>query len=106
MSSLADDHHAIVAIAREHDARVIVVGLPRSLSGREGSAAQAVREEVRHLASVAGSEVAVETIDERLTTVIAQGALHRGGVKARDRRAMVDKVAAAVLLQSWLDSRH
>jgi len=100
------DHRAIVALAREHDAVRIVVGLPRSLSGQEGPAARSVRAEVRELAEVAGDELPVDTIDERLTTVIAQGALHRGGVKARDRRAVVDKVAAAVLLQSWLDAQQ
>jgi putative Holliday junction resolvase len=50
--------------------------------------------------------VAVETYDERLSTVSAQAALAAGGVRARDRRGVVDKVAAAVILQSWLDRQR
>ena len=56
-------------------------------------------------AAGADPPVAVETYDERLTTVTAQRSLATGGVRARDRRSKVDKVAAAVMLQAWLDGR-
>ena len=49
--------------------------------------------------------VPVETVDERLTTVTAERSLRAGGVRGRRRREVVDKVAAAVLLQAWLDAR-
>ncbi len=103
----AADHAAILRAALENDADVIVVGLPLSLStGRPGPAAKATLEEVAALAERAAATdppVAVETYDERLTTVTAQRSLATGGVRAKDRRAKVDKVAAAVMLQSWLD---
>jgi putative holliday junction resolvase len=103
------DHAAILRAATENEAGVIVVGVPLSLStGRPGPAAQAALDEVAELgarAAVLDPPIAVETHDERLTTVTAQRSLAIGGVRARDRRAVVDKVAAAVMLQSWLDSR-
>ena len=103
----AADHAAILREAAENEASVIVVGLPLSLgTGRVGPAARETLAEVAELAERAGAAdppVTVETCDERLTTVTAQRSLATGGVRARDRRAVVDKVAAAVLLQSWLD---
>jgi putative Holliday junction resolvase len=105
----AADHAAILRQAAQNEASVIVVGLPLSLStGRPGPAARAALDEVAQLAGrAAGADppVAVETYDERLTTVTAQRSLATGGVRARDRRSKVDKVAAAVMLQSWLDGR-
>jgi putative Holliday junction resolvase len=103
----AADHAAILRAAAENEASVIVVGVPYSLaSGRPGPAARAALEEVAELtrrAAAADPPVAVDTCDERLTTVTAQRSLATGGVRAKDRRAVVDKVAAAVMLQSWLD---
>lgn len=103
----AVDHRKIIDAAVENEATVIVVGVPLSLStGRPGPAAREMLAEVAALAErAAASEppVAVETYDERLTTVTAQRSLAIGGVRAKDRRAKVDKVAAAVMLQAWLD---
>ncbi len=102
----ADDHAAIVSAARAAGATTIVVGLPRSLSGRDGPAARATRREVDALREVAARDgVEVELHDERLTTVIAQQGMTAANVRKRARRAVVDKVAAAVMLQSWLDGR-
>ena len=81
-----------------------VVGLPLSLSGQDGPAARAARKEVAALATVVA--VPVETYDERFTTVTAERALAEGGVRGAARRQVVDKVAAAVILQSWLDSHR
>jgi putative Holliday junction resolvase len=103
----AADHARILQTAAENEATTIVVGLPLSLStGRAGPAAKATLEEVAALterAAAADPPIAVETYDERLTTVTAQRSLATGGVRAKDRRAKVDKVAAAVMLQAWLD---
>jgi putative Holliday junction resolvase len=96
------DRRAIVAAARAAGATVIVVGLPLSLSGRIGPAARAALAEIDALRGVAqGIEVVVH--DERLTTVTADRALDEGGVGRRQRRDVVDKIAAAVMLQSWLE---
>ena len=98
----AADRKAIVDAARRQGASVIVVGLPLSLSGRTGPAARATLEEVEALRAVAGDiEVAVH--DERLTTVTAERALTEARLGRAARRDVVDKVAAAVMLQSWLE---
>jgi putative Holliday junction resolvase len=98
------DHERIAQLVRTEEASCVVVGLPRSLSGAEGPAARAARAEATALASVVG--VPVETYDERFTTVTANRALAEGGVRGSARRAVVDKIAAAVILQSWLEARR
>jgi putative Holliday junction resolvase len=101
----AADHRAIVAAARESEVTTIVVGLPRSLSGKEGPAARDARAEVDALREVAGDSLPVEMYDERLTTVTAERSLVEAGVRRDARKRVVDKVAAAVMLQGWLE-RH
>jgi putative Holliday junction resolvase len=100
---VADDHRAIVDIARQADAATIVVGLPLSLSGGMGPAARATLDEVEALRAVAGPDINVVVHDERLTTVTAERALTEARMKRDARRRVVDKVAAAVMLQSWLE---
>lgn len=96
------DHDRIARLVADEDAEVIVVGLPLSMDGRLGPAAKAALTEVRVLGSVVG--VPVLTHDERLTTVTAERSLREAGLDGRARRKVVDKVAAAVMLQAWLDS--
>jgi putative Holliday junction resolvase len=98
-----DDHRAILAVAREHEARTIVVGLPLSLSGDVGPAARAALEEVERLRALAGDDVTVEAFDERLTTVTAERSLREARMRREARRRVVDKVAAAVMLQTYLE---
>jgi putative Holliday junction resolvase len=100
-----DDHRAILAAARENDAVAIVVGLPISLSGDLGPAARATLAEVEELRAAA-SPLPVETYDERLTTVTAERTLQEARMGREARRQVVDKVAAAVMLQSWLESNR
>lgn len=102
------DRAAIVAAASEVGATTIVVGLPRSLSGREGPAARAARAEAAALAdrAEAAGGIRVELHDERFTTRDAQRALRAGGTRARDQRGHIDAAAAAVMLQSWLDGHR
>jgi len=99
----AADHRAIAAHVAETEAEVVVVGLPLSLDGAVGHAAQRVLDEAEQLR--AAVPVPVETWDERLSTVTAERALVGQGLRAPARRRVVDKVAAAVILQSWLDAR-
>ena len=91
----------IAALVRDEEVELVVIGLPLSLSGDEGPAARAARTEARALATLI--DVPIETFDERLTTVTAERALAEAGVRGRARRQVVDKVAAAVILQSFLD---
>jgi putative Holliday junction resolvase len=100
----ADDHRRIARLVEEEEAEVVVVGLPLSLDGSRGPAARAAVAEADDLRMVVG--VPVELFDERLTTVSAQRALTEAGVRSDAGRRVVDKVAAAVMLQAWLDRRH
>lgn len=96
------DHRAIAALVAEEEAEVVVVGLPLNMNGSAGPAARAASAEASALATVVG--VPVVTFDERRTTVTADQAMIGAGMKAPARRRVVDKIAATVLLQSWLDA--
>jgi putative Holliday junction resolvase len=100
----ADDHRAIVDLARDNAATTIVVGFPLSLSGGRGPAARAAEREIDELRAAAAPDLRVVAHDERLTTITAERSLHEAGMRRPERTAVVDKVAAAVMLQSWLDS--
>jgi putative Holliday junction resolvase len=100
----AADHRAILETAYENDVTTIVVGMPLSLSGGKGPAARAAVAEIAELEAAAGPGIEVVAHDERLTTVSAERSLDEAGVRGRDRTAVVDKVAAAIMLQSWLES--
>ena len=97
----AADLAAIVRAIEELEAELVVVGLPLSLDGSMGPAARAAAAEAEALRAVLS--VPVETYDERLTTVTADRSLKELRVKGRARRRVVDQVAAAVMLQAWLD---
>jgi putative Holliday junction resolvase len=97
------DHARIAALVAETEAEVVVVGIPYSLDGSAGPQATRYRAEARRLR--AALPVPVETYDERLTTVTAERALREADLPGRARRKVVDQVAAAVMLQSWLDHR-
>lgn len=97
------DRRAIAEVAEEWEVGLIVVGLPLSLDGSEGPAATAALAEAARIADVTGRPV--ETYDERFTTVSADRSLAEANVRGRDRRKVIDMVAATVLLQAWLDRR-
>ncbi len=97
------DHQRIAALVAEEEAVLVVVGLPLNMNGSAGPAATAAIAEARALATVVG--VPVETFDERRTTVSADATLIEMKLKAPARRKVIDKVAAAVMLQGWLDRR-
>jgi putative Holliday junction resolvase len=103
-SSRRRDLDEIARIATDEDVDTIVVGLPLTMRGEVGHAAEAAIAEAARLATVVG--VPVETHDERLTTVTAERSMIDAGMRGDERRRVVDKVAAAVMLQSWLDSRR
>ena len=102
--SHAEDHAELATLVAETGANLVVVGLPLSLSGSAGPAARAVKSEVNEMRRAL--PVPVECCDERYTTVIAQRALAAGGRRPALRRAVVDKVAAAAILQTWLDRQN
>ena len=98
-----EDHRRIKAIVEEVEAEILVVGLPLSLDGTEGKAAQGARQEAEAIWQTVS--VPIELHDERLTTVEAERILKEQGLDAAERRNVVDKVAAAILLQAWMEGR-
>jgi putative Holliday junction resolvase len=106
----AGDLERIAALAREHGAVEIVVGLPRSLSGGESHAAAKARafaaELWTTLTNMDTSVAGVRLIDERLTTVSAERVLRERGRKGARRREVVDQAAAVVILQHAIDTER
>jgi putative Holliday junction resolvase len=98
-----EDVARLAALAREHDAQVLVVGLPLELDGSIGLRARRVEVLCEALR---GAGLAVETWDERFSTVAAERVLLEADLSRRRRKEVVDKVAAAYILQGWLDSRR
>lgn len=98
------DHREIAALAEESEVEVVVVGLPLSLDGSAGPAVRRTRKEVAALRCTLS--VPVETYDERLSTVQAERSLRDAAVGPKQRRAVIDAAAAAVILQGWLDHRR
>ncbi|HET6438342.1 MAG TPA: Holliday junction resolvase RuvX [Anaeromyxobacter sp.] len=95
------DLQAIAALARDYEVTRAVLGLPLNMDGSEGPSARLARDFRPRLAAALG--VPVELFDERLSSFEAETRLRDRGVSSKDRRAMVDAEAAAVILQGWLD---
>jgi putative Holliday junction resolvase len=106
LDATGDWQAALAQLVAEHGVAGIVVGLPVSLSGSEGAAAARARE----FAAAVGERLGlpVHLVDERLSTVAAGRALAEAGARGRRaarKRGAVDRSAAAVILQTWLDSQ-
>lgn len=102
--SWSHDHSRIAELVVENEVEVVVVGLPLSMDGSIGPAARRTRKELARLRQ--SLAVPVETYDERLSTVVANRSLQAAGLDASRSREHVDEVAAAVILQAWLDHRR
>ncbi|MEE2646297.1 MAG: Holliday junction resolvase RuvX [Actinomycetota bacterium] len=98
------DYLAVVELVKEWEVNIVVVGMPYSLDGQEGPMAQKTLEEVKSLSDIL--PVPVVTYDERLTTVTAERSLREQGVSSKEGRKVIDQLAAAVLLQAWLDKQQ
>ena len=103
---MADTFDALVArlqqVLEEKPCELILVGLPRNMDGTYGPAAEKVREFVARLKEAV--TVPLRTWDERLTSAQANRVLLQGNVRRDDRKQKVDAMAAAILLQSFLDA--
>lgn len=91
------------AILADKQVELIIVGLPRNMDGSYGPAAERVREFIAALTDAVA--VPIRTWDERLTSAQANRVLLQGNVRRADRKTRVDAMAAAILLQSYLDAR-
>ena len=106
--SMRVDTNEIMEIIREYEVDTIVVGLPVSLAGEDTIQTQKVREFREKLENKTrswGFKVRFDYFDERFTTVIAEDVLIDASVRRKDRKMVVDKMAATIILQSWLDAR-
>jgi len=94
----------LLDLAQREDVSEILVGMPLSLNGSEGPQAQKVGRFIEALR--AETDIPVTTWDERLTTVSAERALLEGDVSRAKRKKTIDRVAAALILQGYLDSKR
>jgi len=101
-TGLARDVGEVVRLASEHEVSVIVVGMPFELSGRVGFSARRVSGFIDALKKQWTGQV--ETWDERMSTVAAERSLLEADMSRRRRKTVVDKVAAAIILQGYLDA--
>lgn len=100
----ADDPDGVLAVIAELEPIEVIVGLPISLDGSEGPAAERARAWAGALQ--ARTEVPVRLSDERLTTVEAQRGLHAAGRTTRTSRSVIDSASAVILLQADLDAER
>lgn len=94
----------LAALVAEHGAVGVVVGLPRTLRGRDGESAHMARAYATQLSRII-HPIPVELSDERFSTVAAERRLAERGVRGTARRAVIDQAAAVEILQQWLDLR-
>lgn len=93
----------IVALVVEHQVETIVIGLPRNMNGTYGPATEKVRAFIGKLSKQ--TEVPIVEWDERLSTVSAHNDLRAAGLNGRKHKEVVDKVAARIILQNYLDAQ-
>ncbi|MBQ2989777.1 MAG: Holliday junction resolvase RuvX [Clostridia bacterium] len=96
------DTRHIAEIAGRYDTDRILCGLPRNMDGTQGFQVEKVRE---FAAKLEEQGLVVEYYDERMTTMLAEGALLEGNVRREDRKKKVDMIAAVMILQSYLDAK-
>lgn len=103
--AVPSDMSQLAQLVDERGVVEVVVGLPVSLSGREGPAAALARDYARRLGEVL-APVPVVLADERMSTVLATRRLSERGVRGKRRRTVVDQAAAVEILQGWLDTQR
>lgn len=94
----------LLAIIERYDPELVIVGLPTGMSGREGPQAGAARRFADRIREATGREVSFH--DERLTSFMAEQALIKSGRSPKQRKQRIDAVAAALILQSFLDANR
>jgi len=102
-TNIREDLARLSQLASDNGVSLIVVGNPLHMSGREGFQAERAREFGARLQDASG--IPVEFWDERLTTVEAERVLRQSGISIQKRAKAVDRLAAVILLESYLDSR-
>ena len=103
-TNIREDLARISQLAAEKRVSLILMGNPLHMSGREGRQTEYARDFGERLRAASG--IPVEFWDERLTTVAAQRVLRESGISIEKRAKAVDRLAAVILLESYLDSRN
>ena len=104
VKQIADPLVHIAQIIEQKKIETVVIGLPRNMNGSYGPAAEKAKTFAKQLLDKV-QQCEIKLWDERLTSVAAQKALHASGRNVKQSRAVIDQVAAQMILQSWLDSQ-
>ncbi|MBT8494174.1 MAG: Holliday junction resolvase RuvX [Deltaproteobacteria bacterium] len=105
-SGTAADVAAVSVLVGEHEVEAVVVGLPLELSGKEGPRARRVRVLIEALREHFSGRLEVIEWDERFSTVAVERVLIDADVSRKRRKQVIDKQAAAFILQGWLDGQR
>lgn len=103
-TSWAKDFERLLQLINDYEVEEIVVGMPRNMNGTKGERAEKTEEFVERLKAV--TTLPITYWDERLSTVMAERSLIAADVSRRKRKAVIDKMAAVVILQGYLDRRQ
>ena len=98
------DLERIAALTKDYETELIVIGLPRSMDGSIGAQAELVLEFAKSLAKYI--DIPIDMCDERLTTVTADRLMQESGTKRKKRKENIDAMAAAVILQAYIDGKN
>jgi putative Holliday junction resolvase len=98
------DLERIAALTQDYETELIVIGLPRSMDGSIGAQAELVLDFAKSLSNY--TDIPIDMCDERLTTVTADRLLQESGAKRKQRKANIDAMAAAVILQAYIDGKN
>lgn len=102
--NIEKDYNYLSELLKTHEARLLVVGLPKNMNNSIGFKAEEIRVFVEGLRDYLPSGFPVEWVDERLTTVSAENVLLEANVSRKKRKKVIDKIAAVFILQTYLDS--
>lgn len=103
-SSVAEDIAQLHAIIVERSVEILVIGLPYTMDGKIGTQAKQVQKFARRVATAL--ELPIEYVDERLTSYAAEQMMKVADISVSQNKATIDRVAAAIILQQWLDDRR
>ena len=98
------DAKYIVDLATKHEVSLFISGLPLGLNGQENEQTMKTREFIDEL--ISQTDIPVKYMDERFTTLSAERVLIQGNVRRENRKKVIDKVAATIILQNYLDSKR
>jgi putative holliday junction resolvase len=103
-SSFPEDIAQLTQIISERQVEILVIGLPYTMDGNLGSQAKQVQKFARRVAAVI--DLPIEYVDERLTSYAAEEMMKAANISVSQNKATIDRIAAAVILQQWLDARR